>query len=226
MQRMTELEPLYDKTVTCQYCDKTFVTKHVRIGASRLLKQDSDWCPYYEGENPIFYDVFVCPHCGFAFTDSFSKLTPNSRVKIEKEYMEKLDSIPDITGKRSLPEAIRSYKMATVSSFFLNKAAITGNLFLRLAWLYRYKEDREEERDYLEKALLFYKDAYEKGSARYRVMSDHQLLYLIGDLSIRLGKTSEATKVFSLLFADSSVPPKIKKRATERWQEFKSSEKD
>lgn len=218
------LDPLYDKKLTCMYCERVFTSKQVRTSKTRVVKQDSDYCTYYEGENPIFYEAFVCPYCGFAFTKSFSPLSPGKRDIIEKDYIRKLKNVPNLCGKRTYEEAIRALKLAALSSYLKGENdSITGNLFLRIAWLYRYVEETEKERIMMEKALRFYEQAYQKGDSRQSVISEHQLLYLMGYLHTRLDHYEEAAKIFSRLFSDRSVPPKIRARATETWNKYKNT---
>ena len=107
----------------------------------------------------------------------------------------------------------------------LNDKTITGNLFLRVAWLHRYQEDFDNEEEYLRKALRFYLSAYQLGKSHDTALSDHQLLYLMGAIYTRLDEYHEASKIFSQLFTDKTVPPKIKTRAVETWNEYKEFKK-
>lgn len=217
-----KLDPLYDKKLVCLYCGRKFTSKQVRLSQTKVLKQDSDYCTYYQGENPVFYDVFICPHCGFAFTKSFSKLTPQKKEIVKNEYIRKLSNVPQLCGKRDIHQAVRAMELGALASYIINEnKVITGNLFLRTAWLYRYQEDMENERKYLELALRFYLDAYQNGDSRDAVMPEHQLLFLIGDIYARLGRYSEAAKMFSMLLSDKNAPPKIRARATEAWNQYK-----
>lgn len=215
------LNPLYDKKIVCLCCEKEFTSKQVRSSTTRVIKQDRDYCTYYSGENPLFYDAFVCPHCGFAFTQSFSKLTPRKKEIIEKEYFEKLPFVPDLCQKREIHHALQAYKWTAYTSYLVKEdPIITGNLFLRIAWLYRYQEKTEQEKRYLEIALRFYEKAYAKGNSE-DIMNEHKLLFLLGDLYTRLDDYHKASKVFSMLLADQSVPPNIRQRAAESWNYYK-----
>ena len=221
-----QLEPLYDKKIVCLFCESEFTSKQVRSSATRMIKQDSDYCTYYKGENPLYYDVFVCPHCGFAFTGSFARLTPVKKEILKKEYFNKLPSIPDLCQQREITEALHAYKWAALTSYLVNeKSIITANLFLRIAWLYRYQNKPEKEKHYLQIALRFYEDAYARGNFE-EIIDEHQLLFLIGELSIRIDQFQKAAKIFSMLLADESVPRKIRVRTTESWQQYKTRNKD
>lgn len=220
-----KLAPLYDKKVVCLYCAKEFTSKQVRSSAVKMIKQDSDYCTYYQGENPLYYDVFVCPYCGFAFTSSFSRLTPANRQTLEKEYFAKLPEIPDLCHNRNIHQALQAYKWAALTSYLVGeKSIITANLFLRIAWLYRYQNLPGQEKRYLAKALRFYEDAYAREDVE-EVMDEHQLLFLMGDIYTRLDQYHKALKVFSMLFTDPSVPPKIRARAKDSWTKYKEKQK-
>lgn len=218
------IDPLYDKKLTCMFCEREFRSKQVRSSRTRVIKQDSDYCMYYDGENPLFYEAFVCPFCGFAFTKSFTPLSGGKREIIDKEYIQKLNKVPNLCGKRTYEEAIRALNLASLVSYLKEEnEAITGNLFLRIAWIYRYENELDKEQKMMMKALRFYEQAYQKSDSRHSVISEHQLLYLMGDLHTRLNHYEEAAKIFSRLFSDQDLPPNIRARASETWNKYKNT---
>ena len=60
------MNELFDKKVECPICKTEFTTKKVRSSRLRLLKRDEDFFNHYETENPIKYNIFVCPNCGYS----------------------------------------------------------------------------------------------------------------------------------------------------------------
>ncbi|MCX7771927.1 MAG: DUF2225 domain-containing protein, partial [Clostridia bacterium] len=62
---MSEVSSVYESQATCPVCEAKIKLTKIRTKAVRLLKQDTDFCPYYEGENPIYYEAAICPECGY-----------------------------------------------------------------------------------------------------------------------------------------------------------------
>ena len=115
---------LYDKKVTCPVCNLTFHTKKVRTSTIRIKKRDTDFCIYYEGENPLFYEVFACPNCGYAALEKvFDDITPSQKQliqsKISKQWVQR-----DLGQARTVQEAIEVYKLALLCSEVLNQRKI------------------------------------------------------------------------------------------------------
>jgi len=82
------MDELYDKNVKCPVCSTDYSTKKVRTRALRLIKQDEDFLPYYQGENPIKYRVFVCPNCGYAaYEDKYNAISDQGKEEIKRRYL-------------------------------------------------------------------------------------------------------------------------------------------
>ena len=213
---------LYDKSVKCINCGQAFQTKRMRSNSVRMEKVDTDFCPHYKNENPIYYDVNVCPHCGLAFTDSFSPIIPAIREKLEKEYLSKI-RIPELCGERSWEDALRSYELAFLSSRIVKeKLLIQANLALRIAWLYRYEKRPTDEKRFLEYAVSLYVSMYESQDYDEEVMPDSKLMFIIGELYGRLAEWEKTRIWFSHLFMDKSADQKWRTRGRDRWLEYKS----
>ncbi|RYD01873.1 hypothetical protein N752_27500 [Desulforamulus aquiferis] len=54
--------------LTCPNCEKEFEHPEVKSKYIVIERQDRDFCSYFAGINPLFYDIMVCKYCGFAFT--------------------------------------------------------------------------------------------------------------------------------------------------------------
>ena len=57
---------LYDKKVHCPVCSHDFTARTVKVSAPRIESKDSDFFIRYYVINPYFYDVWVCPVCGYS----------------------------------------------------------------------------------------------------------------------------------------------------------------
>ena len=218
---------LYDKQVTCLYCNSPFKTTKIKQSKLIVKHKDHDFCIHYEGEiTPYYYDVNVCPYCGYAFLENSPELRNSEKEILRKNYIERLHKI-NLCGPRTMEDAIMSYKLALICSTFLKEQhLITAILCLRLSWLYRLQNNLPEEERFLNNALNAYLRVYELEDLNQLAMGKAKLLYLLGELHGRLGKYEEARMWFSLLFREKGADPKVVKMARERWYDFKEQMKE
>ncbi len=216
---MTEISKLYDKKIICPICNTEFITKKVRFSKLRLIKMDEDFLSYYEDVNPIIYNIFVCPNCGYSATeDKYKKVAPEKKETILREISSRWNkrSFGDI---RSIDDGIESQKLALYIGELLDCRKIElASICLNIAWLYRIKEDEEEYR-FLELAENLYRDSYYNENLRGTNMEEIKLSYLIGELNRRLGNKEEALKWFSTTISNPELKanPMLENMVREQW---------
>lgn len=212
------MEELFYKDKTCLLCEVNFKSAKVKRSKQRMLKRDSDFCVHYKGPNPSFYTVFVCPECGYGFTDNF---TPPRSPKKEAIRNEVEPVNEDLSGSRTVEEAILAFKIALKCALLgEERKTIIAGLYLHLGWFNRFRENEEEEKNNLGQALQF----YEKAIETERDLKDPAtVFYLIGELNHRLGDDKKAVTFFSRLIDDKQInDPNIIRMARERWKEIRS----
>lgn len=221
----SSLEPLYDKTVQCLFCEQLFTSKKVRSRFVRPLKTDSDFGPLFgidDKNNPLFYFVAVCPHCGFSFTGDFSKhIGQISKKKVQQEITNKMDKSSNFCGARDFDKAVKAYKLAIYSAQLVGeKHIIFANLCLRLAWLNRGVENTAEEMRFLELAVSEFELSFIHTDFDSEIIPEIHILYLIGEINHKLGKYDEAVKYFSAVIehSDKSRYVKFVNLAREQWK--------
>ncbi|TWI56173.1 DUF2225 domain-containing protein [Halalkalibacter nanhaiisediminis] len=224
-----ELQPLYDKEVCCLFCEMPFQTKRMRSRFVRVNKIHSDFYTEYKDAslNPVFYEVDVCPHCGFASTEMFNKYFPPGTKAIILEQFQKWKT-QDFGRERSVEDAIRTMKLGVLSAMLKKeKNIVIAGLCLRLAWMFRLLKDTEQERRFLEKALLQYEASYQQSDYLKTQMTDMRVLYLIGELSRRLEDEDNAIRYFSRVIQheNKSVERKLVEMAREQWHLIRDKEK-
>lgn len=216
------LEPIYDKSLTCLYCQHNFTTKKVRSRFARPLKTDADFCQYYESDdhNPIVYFVNVCPECGFSFTDNTTSYFPPGAREVVQAQIASKWSKQSYSNKRTKAQAIQTYKLALYTATLIKeKPIVQAGICLRLGWLHRMINDREEEARFNRLALAQYLESYAEGDFEKLHMSEMSLLYLIGEINRRLGNYYEAVRFFSRVTNHpmKETDPKYMKLAREQW---------
>jgi uncharacterized protein (DUF2225 family) len=221
---MELLEPFYKKKLTCVFCSKPFNTLRVRSRFSIPYKIDSDFCPHYrEGNyNPHFYFVNVCPECGFAFTEEFSDRFPKGSKEVINDQITGQWTRRDFGQVRDIQQALEAYKLAILAGTLKKeKNAVLAGLCLRLAWLYRIETNSEQEKRFLGLALNAYEESFVRSDFAGTSMSEVKVLFIIGELSHRLGQLKKAASYFSLVtqHKDAKVERKMVNLAREQWRE-------
>lgn len=202
---MSEIDELYDKKVECPICVNKFKTKKVRTSRLRLIKRDGDFLPYYKGENPMKYNIYICPNCGYAASESnYESVTEGTKKIILKEITSKWNK-RSFGNKRSIDEALVTYKLAFYIGQLLDYKKIEqGCLSLNIAGLCRMKED-EEELKFLKITKDLFEEGYEKESLAGTNMDELKLSYLIGEINRRLGNKDLALKWFNNVLSNPEI---------------------
>ncbi|ACX51609.1 cyclic nucleotide-binding protein [Ammonifex degensii KC4] len=216
-------EPFYHKNFTCPFCRSTFTSVVLKSRFLRVERMDTDFCPHYAGElNPLFYEAVVCPYCGFAFTEEVVEVPARFRPQVENCLKGLGDEEKDFWRRRDWDTALAAFlRVASCAAAAGVRKSLLGKIYLKIAWLYRLA-DRKEEKEYLEKARNYLKAAFEEerlGGPE----AELNLLYLLGELSFRLGDRAEAARWWSLVLhhPQKEAQPRILQRTRERWYELR-----
>jgi len=205
------MENFYTKDLGCKLCGADFKSLLVKKSKQAVTKRDSDFCFYYENEVPFYYNVFICPACGYGFLESFEK-KPGGKMK---ESISPLAE--DYCGERDNALAEKAYLRAIECAKMQKESdAILASLYLQLAWIYRFREDEVKEEQALNEALGYYIEVYEKSD----LADASKVMYLIGELSRRLGN-KEAVFWFSRVANDESGKEAMRRLARQAWQSIK-----
>lgn len=199
------VEGIYDKEIVCPVCSKNTMVTKVKAKACKVASRDTDFCVYYEGVNPMFYDIWVCEHCGYAAqADKFEEINGRDSKLILQSIAPRW-SQRSFAGERSIDNALETFKLALLN---LNvrkaKSSEFAKICIRIAWLYRIKKD-EKEMEFLNFALKHYSDAYEKERFPVDKLDEYTCMYMIAELHRRVGNNEEAIKWFSRLMSSSGA---------------------
>lgn len=217
------MDAFYVKKVNCPCCGKDFQTLRVRSDFSIPYKIDSDFCPYFKDSNynPHFYYVKVCPDCGYAFTKEFSEIFPLGTKELIKTKITAVWKKKEFGQVRGAQQGIESIKLAIYSATLKKeKHSVLGGLCLRLAWIYRAENSEEKEERFLKLALQEYEESYTHSDFIGTSMSELKVLFIIGELSRRLGQFTKAVSYFSKITEHPrrDTEPKILNMARTQWR--------
>ena len=217
VQVKSEKEFIYDKEVVCPICNFKFNAKAVKASSYRVGKKSSDLFTDYTLVNPYFYDVWVCNSCGYsAMKSDFEKIKSHQAEEIHKRITTKWNgkTYPDIYD---VDVAIERYKLALLNTLVMdgNSSRKAYNC-LKLAWMYRIKEDKEKEQAFLGQALEGFNKAYFEENFPIYGMDKFTTMYLIGELFRRIGDNDNAMKWFSQVITTPNVNSKVKEMAKDQ----------
>lgn len=217
-----QLKPLYDKKVDCPICSFAYFTKKIRSRFIKVDKIESDFFTHYKDKelNPIFYEVSVCSNCGYASSDTFSTYFSNNAISLIKTQITANWTGRDFSGVRTIDQAIEVIKLGILSgSLKQEKSIVMAGLCLRLSWLYRLLEDPVQEIRFMRLSLEQYKTSYLQSEYVGTQLTEMRLIYLIGELSRRLGDWDEAVKNFSKVVNHKNrlLETKLVEMAREQW---------
>lgn len=194
---------------------------------SRLIKvkQDDDFCCYYNNFNPYFYSVWVCYHCGYAADEkNFGALMERDKQKIA-EFLKDKEINLQHKAIYTLSDAIAHYKLALYYMELINApASRLAGMYLRLGWIYRQSDMPEQEKVAIERAIAAYDESL--ATERYPIgaMTDNTVTYLIGVLHLRIGNMDKATMYISRVIGDPRARQEsnIYNKARDVWQLIKT----
>ena len=205
---------LFDKQVICPVCESHFKTKTVKSKSPRVISKDSDFFVRYSVVNPYFYDVWICNSCGYAAMKSdFEKLKSHKKDLVLSNVTPKWKprDYPDILDEKL---AIERYKLALLNAVLLNLPDSTKAMIsLKIAWMNRLLDNKDQETLFLKQALEGFNDAYMKEIFPIYGLQRDSLMYLLGELNRRLGNDQDALLWYSKTIVSTNSSHRVKEMA-------------
>ena len=224
-------DSLYSKKVTCPICGKKFSSMKAKVSFCKVEKKDEDFCTHYVDLNPAYYEIFVCPYCAYSASETSFEEIKEEEIKLLKDAFSGRIVGRSFCTERSLNDAIAACKLAIHTAEIRKaKSSVLAGLCLKLAWLYRFASDKQEE-IFLNYALQNYLEAFNKEEFPIGNLNEISMLYLLGELSRRLGKLNDAIAWFGKAVSnpERGENPRIEKLAREQWilakEQYKKSKK-
>jgi uncharacterized protein len=218
-----QIHMLYDKKVTCPVCGTEFKARSIKKGSYRILGRDSDFFIRYSKISPYFYDVWVCDECGYSAIKTDFKKIHDRDTEIIKEKISSKWRPKNYPQVYNIDIAIQRYKLSLLNYYVLNsKSSKKAINCLKLAWMYRLKEDNKKEQDFLKKALENLSKAYYNEQSPIYGMDSFTIMYLIGELTRRTGNEQDSIIWFSKVITSRTCPSRIKNLARDQKDLIKS----
>lgn len=213
----------------CPICEQVMRVVKTR---SRIMVtgRDEDACTHYKDFNPYYYTVWVCENCGFAADEkTFTTKIPDRHLLILRAVLLTKNIKVPFAAERTIGNASTAFRLALKYQDLIHgKASKKAKYAHQLAWVYREAGDKEQEREFLEKAAKYYEEALMKESFPIDALTDNAVVYLIAAIYKRLGEPDKATPYLSKLISDQGVrqrEPRIFDKARDLWGDIRAERK-
>jgi len=212
------MSPFVTHDARCGLCGFTFEAFMPRNRSITLKWRDTDNCPHYDGPNPVFYAIWVCPSCHYAaYREDFGTTPGKWRDAVHEALAAGAPSAQAVafdSGERGLFAALTSYQLAmTCYEARRSPPEVLAGLALRAGWICRYAAELRREIGFLAKARDRYLDSFEKGCKQ---SDDLPVAYLAAELLMRTGRVAEAAPYFRLVREARDTAPALVAMAQER----------
>lgn len=219
---MNQINPFYERNFICPICEMKFSSLAVRSSAVYVEKRESDFHNIYRGLNPLHYLIAVCPKCNYAVSQrSFDKkISPAKLAQLRLAFTILDASNTNFAGERDLSTALESMQLAIRTAQLMKSSyGEMAGLQQAAAWLCREDCNVKLEKSYLEQARKYYQSGYEKSPSAIGNLSDEQVTYLIGEISLRLGQYNEAIKWFNVTISNPNIKlnRSLENQARDQW---------
>ncbi|MCT4594337.1 MAG: DUF2225 domain-containing protein [Anaeromicrobium sp.] len=207
----------------CIKCHMKFKTPQVKSNAVRIKNRDTDNCPHYKLDNPLFYEFYICPHCHTVFTEHFEEITKQKDKEVLDKIFSNMKNIESLLKERNVDDALRLAKLALFGGEFLRVSSIKlASICLKIAWFNRYKEDVAEENRFLCNAYTHFEKAYNNSDLKIKDKSvpEDFVIYTLAELSYRIGVYIDTKSWFNQLFKFPSRSNYVMK-GRDRWTDIR-----
>ena len=226
-----EKDFIFDKSHTCPVCDREFKAKTAKVGRAKLLGQDMDLRPRYEGIDMLKYDAIVCPHCGYAALSRYYKYVSSKQAQRIQETISKSYKAKEETSEIYTYEmALERHKLVLANAIVKQaKNSEKAYICLKTAWLLRGqtenipKDDPEfdkkkieglkSEEEFLKNALDGFIVARQTEGYPMCGMDETTVDYLLAVLSLRFNQFDVSSKLIAGILTSTSANPRMKDRA-------------
>ncbi len=218
---------VYERKAVCPVCNKDIRIKAVKTSGIRVVSRETDFMTIYNDPNPLFYDAWMCTCCGYTALSSKFNLITDKQIKLIKEKISSKWSL-----KKSYPtvftvdNAIEMHQMALLNAVTIQaKDSDKAMICLKLSWLYRIKNDEQNEKKFQHHAQLGFMKALEHERFPIYGLDETSLEYLIGEIYRRLGDNSNALLWFSKVLSSREAKSRIKDMARNQKETIRNLQK-
>ena len=181
--------------VRCPVCKERFSALQVRTSRLQVAGRDLDLRTRYREFDPLWYQVWVCPHCRYAALRSeFQAVGDRAREALAASRQERLAMDVRVNPEGGSPRTAAEAVGAVLLALHCAETAHTGRekegrLWLYLAWMWEELHQPDEAARARRHALQALQEAYERSRSPEQ---DQRLAYLVGILHLQCGDPRSA----------------------------------
>lgn len=184
--------------LVCPACKQEITVIRPLVANLHLKCIDDDLRRHYKQFEPIWYDIWHCPHCYYsAINSDFEGEKENvyyyaDNIKLAmKPYKDA--KVISFSEPRKVEEVITSMYMAIrCADFYDCKPVALAKTWLHLSWIYKDLEDEEMYLKVSEKALEAYKRMYYEARQDFPPLVEQTCFIVMGELNILLKNYNDA----------------------------------
>jgi uncharacterized protein (DUF2225 family) len=214
---------IFVKEIVCPVCGQKFNTTMTRSSKLKLKSVASDLRQIYEGFNPLWYMVWVCPHCFYANLNFEFKQVDSATRKWVASQTDKVKKTGfKYSNPRRLDEVFLAFYL-TLNCLQHDKPdpSRLAKVWLRLSWLYSDAGDEKMYKYASQKALDYFSETYYNGRRDASVEQDQRLALLLAELNLRTDQPNEAFKYYRQAIVHRGGSPVLNRQAEDKIQELK-----
>ena len=205
---------IYSKQFECPVCEEHFASNVVRESKMRMRSVEFDLHPICYPINPNFYDVIICPNCGYAaIKEYFNNITSKQADLILSEIAPKY-KVQDYPAQLTEDLAIKRYEQVLRCAMAKNaKDGEKAYICMKLMWFYRLKGDVDNQKRFAEMTLKGFSSALANESLPIMGLTDDTITYLLGALYMVLGDEKSAIRHLSEVVVSKTASDRLKDKA-------------
>jgi hypothetical protein len=218
---MKNPKKLFDKKMVYPNCHSTFDTKKPILSRLKVIDFETDGHKIYKDSSPLWYELNVCPICGFVFDERLNNTLYTEDIEKLLTYFSTVKDFKKYCEERTLDDSIRVSQLALVISNTIEEPkTLRGAHCLKTSWLYREKKDIVNEEKFLNMSKVFFEEAFEEEDFEYFGLKLHVLYNILSETSRKLNLYDDASKYYSKLFRCSTTPNYMKQKAQNNWLDY------
>ncbi|MCX7709684.1 MAG: DUF2225 domain-containing protein [Clostridia bacterium] len=217
---------VYDKEVKCPLCKNQLNLKMQRLSKLKLDHVEPDFRQKYVDFEPLWFTIWLCPHCNYAnFYYDFESITDKGVKALQAKSGELRNMLPEkFSGPLEINKVFTSYYIALYCAEIYGAPPLKiAKLWMQISWLYKDMEDMVMYKMASSKALEFYHHAYYNFKLNISVEQEQQLSIILGELYLLQENTTEAIKCFHNAINRAQGKPLLNQQAQSRVEELRNS---
>lgn len=210
---------LISSQARCPVCEEGFEAKKQYLSKMKFTRMDSDFRKHYTDFEPLWYSLWVCPHCYYTnYYTEYADIPPYKKQNVLARTQELRKQFPfSYSEPRTIDEVFTAYYLALMCADFYNASPLKlAKIWLQLSWLYHDVNDAEMFDVASSQALKNYYDVIYKTGENLSIVQAQQCFILLGELYLLKGNEKEALRHFYTAIKKDGGKESFNQQAEER----------